>query len=399
MEDRGSRQILERIRADLGADWSLPRAGIAPSVVPLAARTDVAALATGSMAAVSLAAGALCGASFTELDADQTAAVFQSDRHLRIDGTSPPVWGALSRFFRTSDGWVRTHGSYPHHAHRLLRAFDMQPGASAEAFARRLLGRTGAEASACATAAGALCVVVENEDPPVDAALRARPLVSVARREGERRSRRPAASQAAPLRGIRVLDLTRVIAGPVATRTLALLGADVLRIDPPAMPELSWQHLDTGHGKRSTLLDLASDAELSTFERLLESADVVVTGYRASALTELGLDPTALIQRHPGLIVARLTAWGSDGADADRRGFDSLVQAASGISWIESVAGIRHSPTSAALLGGRPRRADRRAGACLPRCADGVRRSAAVGRRRRRVALTLRHESSSATPA
>ena len=87
----------------------------------------------------------------------------------------------------------------------------------------------------------------------------AAPIVEVAAR-GERGAARVAAVVAvdAPLRGIRVLDLTRVIAGPVATRTLALLGADVLRIDPPQLPEPEWQHLDSGHGKRSTLLDLAA---------------------------------------------------------------------------------------------------------------------------------------------
>ena len=172
----------------------------------------------------------------------------------------------------------------------------------------------------------------------------------------------------APLRGIRVLDLTRVIAGPVATRTLALLGADVLRIDPPALPEPEWQHLDSGHGKRSTLLDLAANADRETFERLLQTADVVVTGYRARALERLGLSPESLIARRPGLVVARLTAWGSSGASADRRGFDSLVQAASGIAWIESPDGVR--PRRPARAGARPQlgvppRRGGRDGACV----------------------------------
>ena len=139
----------------------------------------------------------------------------------------------------------------------------------------------------------------------------------------------------APARGIRVLDLTRVIAGPIATRTLALWGADVLRIDPPQLPEIAAQHLDTGAGKRSALLDL--DAQHELFETLLEGADVVVTGYRSGALDRFGLEPSALAARHPGIVVARLSAWGNTGPFADRRGFDSIVQAATGITWIESL--------------------------------------------------------------
>jgi crotonobetainyl-CoA:carnitine CoA-transferase CaiB-like acyl-CoA transferase len=147
-----------------------------------------------------------------------------------------------------------------------------------------------------------------------------------------------------------VLDLTRVIAGPVATRTLALLGADVLRIDPPHLPEPEWQHLDSGHGKRSTLLDLTRAGDRAAFDHLLETADVVVTGYRARALERLGLGPQDLTARHPGIVVARLTAWGSTGATGDRRGFDSLVQAASGVAWIESPDGNRPGALPAQAL-------------------------------------------------
>jgi crotonobetainyl-CoA:carnitine CoA-transferase CaiB-like acyl-CoA transferase len=132
-----------------------------------------------------------------------------------------------------------------------------------------------------------------------------------------------------------VLDLTRVIAGPVGTRTLALLGADVLRVDPPVPAELPGQHLDTGFGKRSTLLDLADRRDRATFDELLSAADAVVTGYRPGALDRFGLSPAALLERRPGLVVATLSAWGAEGPWAGRRGFDSLVQAASGVAVIE----------------------------------------------------------------
>lgn len=153
-----------------------------------------------------------------------------------------------------------------------------------------------------------------------------------------------------PAAGLRVLDLTRVIAGPIATRTLALLGADVLRVDAPRLPEDPDAHADTGFGKRSTRLDLGTAADRRTFEELLARADVVVTGYRPGALDRFGLSPETLVDRRPGLIVAQLSAWGAYGPWGDRRGFDSLVQVATGIAAIEGVGGTEGSPEQPGAL-------------------------------------------------
>jgi CoA-transferase family III len=133
------------------------------------------------------------------------------------------------------------------------------------------------------------------------------------------------------LDGLRVLDLTRVIAGPVATRTLASHGADVLRIDGPRLPEDPGGLAETGPGKRHAVVDLASRSGRATVEELLAGADAVVQGYRPGALDAFGLDPGSLADRHPHLAVVRLRAWGEAGPWQDRRGFDSLVQAATGI--------------------------------------------------------------------
>jgi len=137
---------------------------------------------------------------------------------------------------------------------------------------------------------------------------------------------------ALPCGGLRVLDLTRVIAGPVGTRMLAALGAQVLRVDPPALPELELQVLDGMVGKGSAHLDLATDAGRDAIERLLAGADVLVLGYRPGALAAFGLDAHALGERHPHLVTVTLSAWGDVGPWATRRGFDSLVQAACGIA-------------------------------------------------------------------
>jgi crotonobetainyl-CoA:carnitine CoA-transferase CaiB-like acyl-CoA transferase len=128
-----------------------------------------------------------------------------------------------------------------------------------------------------------------------------------------------------------VLDLTRVLAGPVAGRTLAALGAEVLRVDPPGLPEIPAQHLDTGAGKRSALLDLG---ERDAREALLAGADVILMGYRPGSFSRFGLDGDALASRHPHLVVVSLSAWGHSGPWSERRGFDSLVQAACGIALV-----------------------------------------------------------------
>lgn len=270
---------------------------------------------------------------------------YRSDRLLRIDGEAPSVWSPFSGFWRATDGWLRTHGNYPHHAAALCRALGVPIDASAEALCAALAEASVQESVDRITDAGGLAVAVRHEDPEHDASLRARPLVEI-RRTGDAAPPIDTvfADPTAPLRGIRVLDLTRAIAGPVCTRTLAALGADVLRIDPPHLPEPVWQHFDTGHGKRSALLG-ARSAQMAT---LLAEADVVVLGYRPAALARLGFSPDALAEQRPGLIIAQLSAWGLD--QPDRAGFDSLVQAESGIAMIESADGERPGALPAQAL-------------------------------------------------
>jgi crotonobetainyl-CoA:carnitine CoA-transferase CaiB-like acyl-CoA transferase len=140
------------------------------------------------------------------------------------------------------------------------------------------------------------------------------------------------AADAMPLAGVRVLDLTRVIAGPVCTRVLAAYGADVLRIDPPGFEEVGALLGDTTPGKRRAFLDLRTSHGRDTFERLATTADLLVCGYRASALDGLGLGVDRLRVVNPALSIVALDAYGWTGPWRDRRGFDSLVQMSAGIS-------------------------------------------------------------------
>lgn len=337
--------LLARIGGELGLEPARLERLSAPHVpVPLASRLATSELAWSSVAAV-CAAIAPPGTVPETPDPARIAAAYQSDRHLLIDGVAPPVWAPLSGFWQASDGWVRMHGNYPHHAAALRAGLGLDDDADADAVRDAVRDAVAAlpvdRIVADVTAAGGLAVAVLPEDPSADAALRAGPLVDVRRTADSAPT--PAAGTIG-LSGIRVLDLTRVIAGPVAGRTLALLGADVLRIDPPHLPEFEWQHLDTGHGKRSAVLDVRSERMSALFER----ADVVLLGYRPAALERMGLEPNELLARYPGLVVAQLSGWGAE--HPDRRGFDSLVQAESGIALIESPDGRRPGALPAQAL-------------------------------------------------
>lgn len=324
--------LLPRLAAELDLDVrALAAASQGHTRVPLASTLATSELAWASV----LVAGATLGAGVAAApDPLRIAASYQSDRHLLIDGAQPEVWSPLSRFWPVVDGWVRTHGNYPHHAAALRSGLSLSSRSAPEDVSVALSRLTADQAADRITAAGGVCVTVRPEQPHVDAALRQHPLIELARL-GEAPARPLHTGSALPLHGIRVLDLTRVIAGPVATRTLAFAGAEVLRIDPPDRDEFAWQHLDTGQGKRSALLDL--EREPARLHALLTEADVIVLGYRPDGLRRLGLTPQSLAAQHPHLVIAQLSAWPGDHSP---RGFDSIVQADAGISWIESPDGV-----------------------------------------------------------
>ncbi|MEU6881138.1 CoA transferase [Streptomyces sp. NPDC046712] len=296
----------------------------------LPARLPVMDLARATVAVAGLAAVEREGRTGgVRVDDGAVATAFVSERHLLVNGRAPVNFAPLSRFWRASDGWVRTHANYPHHRRALLDALGAQgtvpaPEKAVAAVAAAIAERKAVDVESAVYAAGGLAVAVRTPEQWAASGqgreVAKRPLLT-----RERLDDAPPRRRSGPLR---VLDLTRVIAGPVATRTLALLGADVLRIDPPGNPELPDQHAETDIGKRTAALDLDSPSGRRTFDELLDAADVLVTGYRPGALDRF--EP-----HRPGLVIARLSAWGDYGPWAERRGFDSLVQAATGIALTE----------------------------------------------------------------
>lgn len=298
---------------------------------------DLARLAVSAFAASADAARAASGQPplDTVVSPERIAASFAGDKMFRRNGDPVEAFAELSGFFDTADGWIRTHANYPHHRTRLTGALGLPDHCSRDQFARRVATLSAADVEEIAAGSGAIAVRVRSEqewassEPGTAAATGG---LVADRTRADRWMRRLAGTASAPLAGVRVLDLTRVIAGPVASRALALLGADVLRIDPPHPREVEWYHLENGQGKRSALLDLRRRGGLERFRELLADADILLTGYRPGAVEALIGDPAT---QRPGLIHGRVCAWGHRGPWAGRRGFDSIVQAASGISLIE----------------------------------------------------------------
>lgn len=266
------------------------------------------------------------------LEHAHAALAFSSERQLQAQRPLGQAFAPLSRFAATADGHIRLHANYPHHRAALLRALGDPKDEQAALAAVGVREATELE-QAIVAAGGAAAEVRSAGDwraHPQGQATVGLPLLELTAGEAEA----PALPPAGPLpcSGLRVLDLTRVIAGPVGTRMLAALGAEVLRIDAPQLPELELAVLDGMVGKRSASLDLRTAAGRETLAQLLAGADLLVQGYRPGALDAFGLDQRTLAERHPQLVTVRLSAWGHCGPWAARRGFDSLVQAACGIA-------------------------------------------------------------------
>jgi hypothetical protein len=328
-----SLRVLDALRAQPGGPWEGPRQWWHG---PL----DVEGLALGAVQAAATALNALTATPgrYT-VTAGSTAASFDSLGHLRIGGKKPEGFAPLSGFRPTSDGWIRLHANYPHHADRLMAALSAGRPPEAD---HALLRMTSLEAEEAITANHGVAAAVRRRGEwlatPMHAAASAGPWIRISRPPGQPRRDvplpvwKPSPDPLNPLAGLKVLDLTRVIAGPTATRLLGALGADVLRIDPPHLPELIDAFIDSGFDKRSAVADFRNPAALETLRGLVDSADVVVTGYRGGVLDRFGLGAESVLSARPSLVVVALSAWGDGGPWNGRRGFDSLVQAACGIA-------------------------------------------------------------------
>jgi crotonobetainyl-CoA:carnitine CoA-transferase CaiB-like acyl-CoA transferase len=313
----------------------------------------VSALASASIGVSALAA-ADCFRQRTgqmqqvELDARRAAIAFRSERYLRINAdTAPELRDPLMGFYETRDGrWIQLHTNFKHHRDgvvKLLGCANDHAGVT-EAI-RRWDGATLDEALADAGLCAALIRTPEEWSmQPQARAIAETPLLEITKIGdappepiGETGAQRP-------LSGVRVLDLSRIIAGPVAGRTLAEHGADVLLINGPHLPNIAPLVIDNGRGKRSATLDLRDETGRHTLRALLKTADVFLQGYRPGALDAKGFSPEDAARERPGIVYVTVSAYGHKGPWAQRRGFDSLVQSASGIAWTEAQAAGQANP-------------------------------------------------------
>lgn len=285
---------------------------------------DVSSLALASVGAAAAELAALTGAREVELDRRRTLKWF--DMTLRpIGWTLPSAWDPIAGDYQTRDGWIRLHTNAPHHRDAALAVLGCAAEREALAEAVRDRDRTALE-TAVVTAGGCAAAMHSLADwarHPQGAAVAAEPLIAW----------QQTGTAAAPrdLNGLKVLDLTRVLAGPVATRFLAGFGAEVLRIDPPSWNEPGVEP-EVTLGKRCAGLDLTRAQDRASFETLLRAADVLVHGYRPGALDTLGYGAEARRALNPALIDVSLCAYGWSGPWAGRRGFDSLMQMSTGIA-------------------------------------------------------------------
>jgi len=249
-----------------------------------------------------------------------------------VGWTLPAPWDPIAGDYEALDGWIRLHTNAPHHRAAALAVLGVPP--DREAVARTVAASKAVELQDAVVRAGGCAATMHSlaewRIHPQGAAVMAEPLVHIDHCADRSVSKwLPDPSQ--PLRGLRVLDLTRVLAGPVATRFLAAFGAHVLRIDPPEWDEPAVVP-DVTVGKRCARLDLRNLSDRAVFEQLLQGADVLVHGYRADALEAMGFGTDRRRELCPGLIDVSLNAYGWSGPWRNRRGFDSLVQMSSGIA-------------------------------------------------------------------
>ena len=298
----------------------------------------------GEAAAASLAAVGLAVSDLWELrtgrrqevsvDTRRATASLRSSRYLTLnDAPAAGERPSVMYVYPAKNGrWSYLHCNFPNHREAALSVLGVAEDREA---VRRAVAQWDAleleEAIIAANGAGGMVrSMAEWAQHPQSAAVASLPLMEIERigdcppqplPEGDR-----------PLSGIRVLDLTRVLAGPTCARTLAEHGADVMKVSASHLPSSRSQEYDTGHGKLSTSLDLREEQDIETLRRLVREADVFSQGYRPGTLARRGLSPQDLAKLRPGIVYVSLSAFGRVGPWAERRGFDTVVQTVSGIT-------------------------------------------------------------------
>ena len=318
-------------------------------ILPSSFRVGAASQVT--IAAAGLAAAEIWKARSGEaqgisVDMMHAAVECRSERYLRVDDKPPPpAWDAIAGVYNTGDGrTVRLHTNFPHHRDNVCKVLACKP--ERDDVQRALMQWKGEEFETAAYAGGCVVSMMRSHDEwsahPQTQAIAQLPLIQI-EKIGEA-APRPWPAGKRPLAGLRVLDLSRVIAGPVAGRTWAAHGADVMLISSPNLPFIPWLVIDTGRGKLSAFADLKTHQGQDVLRGLLASADIFSQGYRPQSIAALGFSPEDAARISPGIVYVSLCAYGHAGPWASRRGFDSLVQTATGFNHAEGKAAGADGP-------------------------------------------------------
>ncbi len=311
----------------------------------------VGSAAQATVAAVGLAANELWRLrtgrrQHVGVDMRHAATEFRSERYLRVDGKpARERRDKIVGLYRCGDGrWVRLHTNMPHHCAGTLKLLGAEYDRAA--VQRVLDGWNGFDLEDAAAKAGLVITAARSfaewDAHPQGAAVARQPLFSIDRIGEAPPQPLPRADR--PLSGIKVLDLTRVIAGPVCGRTLAAHGADVLNISAAHLAAIDDLVIDTNRGKLTAQLDLREAQARTRLSGLLREADIFVQGYRPGAIAQYGFSAEDAARLRPGIVCVSLCAYGYDGPWAGRRGFDSLVQNADGLNVAEAEAAGEDKP-------------------------------------------------------
>jgi len=268
------------------------------------------------------------------VDTRQATASLRSGHYMKLDGApvSTERNTVMGTYPARNGRWSYLHCNFPNHRAAALEVLGVPE--DREAVRKAVAGWDALEleeAIIAARGAGGMVRTMEEwAQHPQAAAIASLPLMEIVKIGASPPEPLPAGDR--PLSGIRVLDLTRVLAGPTCARTLAEHGADVLKITAAHLPNIGYQEYDTGHGKLSAHLDLRQSKDLETLRGLVREGDVFSQGYRPGTLGDRGLSPEALVKLRPGIVYVSLCAFGHVGPWASRRGFDTVVQTVSGIT-------------------------------------------------------------------
>jgi crotonobetainyl-CoA:carnitine CoA-transferase CaiB-like acyl-CoA transferase len=342
--------------AEVWSDVGLPPDALDDARLTGADPVLPSSFAVGTAAQTAIAASALAAATIGRLrggprqhvgvDMRHAAIEYHSERWLWVnDEPAAGPWDKIAGTYPCGDGrWVLVHANFPHHRAGVLKLLgcDNDRAAVAAALLQRRAFQFEDEAAAAGLCVTAMRSFAEWDAHPQGRAVQSEPLVAITRIGDAPPQPLPSAER--PLGGVRVLDLTRVIAGPVCGRTLAAHGADVLLITAAHLFNPLPLTIDTGRGKLSAQLDLRNDAARATLCDLLHGADIFVQGYRPGALAKFGLTPQQTARIRPGIVHVSLCAYGHTGPWSARRGFDSLTQTASGFNAAEAEAAGQTAP-------------------------------------------------------